>query len=256
MPYHIANSICSSNMQKNAYTEMYAQELTHGWYRGTREVLLAHLKKLKPQAKILDAGCGTGGTMLFLKQNHFTNVFGVDQSPLALAYSKKRGLKSLRRGSITRLPFPKASFDAVICLDVLYHAGVNPSRAISEFYRVLKPTGLIYLQEPAYNWLRSSHDIYIQTQHRFYRQELINLLRRQNFAVSKCTYLNTLLFPLQVIKRVKDKFFPSSHSDVQPLHPLVNQLLLQALRLEARLIKFINLPFGLSLVCVEKKTGL
>ena len=81
-------------------------------------------------------------------------------------------------------------------------------------------------------------------------------LRRQNFAVSKCTYLNTLLFPLQVIKRVKDKFFPSSHSDVQPLHPLVNQLLLQALRLEARLIKFINLPFGLSLVCVGKKTGL
>ena len=51
-------------MQKNAYTEMYAQELTHGWYRGTREVLLAHLKKLKPQAKILDAGCGTGGTIL------------------------------------------------------------------------------------------------------------------------------------------------------------------------------------------------
>ena len=47
-------------MQKNAYTEMYAQELTHGWYRGTREVLLAHLKKLKPQAKILDAGCGNG----------------------------------------------------------------------------------------------------------------------------------------------------------------------------------------------------
>jgi len=244
-------------MRKIAYCEMFDNELTHGWYLGTRNLLVSILKKYLPtNAKILDAGCGTGGTIVYLKKTGFSNIFGIDNSKLAISFCRQRKLTNIKSATVNHLPFKDQSFDAVICLDVLYHAGVNPSRAISEFYRVLKPTGLIYLQEPAYNWLRSSHDIYIQTQHRFYRQELINLLRRQNFAVSKCTYLNTLLFPLQVIKRVKDKFFPSSHSDVQPLHPLVNQLLLQALRLEARLIKFINLPFGLSLVCVGKKTGL
>lgn len=241
-------------MQKIAYREMYTHELTHGWYLGTREALVLCLnQQLKKTAKILDAGCGTGGTSMFLKKKRYTNVFGIEISPEALAYCKKRGIKNINLGSITKLPYLKESFDAVICMDVLYHQRVNPILAITEFNRVLKKGGLLYIQEPAYNWLKSNHDIYIETAQRFTRKQLSNLLQQHNFAIMMCTYFNTLLFPLQVVKRIKDKFFSYPHTDVQPLHPLVNWLLLTTLRLEARLIAFINLPFGLSLICVGKK---
>src|SRR3989344_9238426 len=181
-------------MKRIAYRQMYKNELTHGWYLGTRRHLVKTLKKYcRTNAKILDAGCGTGGTIKLLRKVGFKNIVGIDKSDIAIDYARKRNI-SVKKGDINKLPFEKNSFDVVICIDVLYHQGVNPSLTIKEFRRVLKKEGLLYLQEPAYDFLKSRHDIAIATSRRFTKNQIAKMMSMAGFKILKISYLNTLMF--------------------------------------------------------------
>ena len=243
-------------MKKIAYRQMYENEITHFWYITTRNLMIDFLKKsLREDAKILDAGCGTGGTMIYLEKVGFKNIVGVDESLEALKYCRKRNLKNIKLASVNKLPFKDESFDAVICLDVLYHKGVQSKKALSEFKRVLKPKGLVYLQEPAYNWLKSKHDKAIETENRFTKTSLFNLIKLTDLKVLKISYFNTLLLLPIFLKRLKDKFHPSKSksSDVYRLPKIINQTVLLIMMLESKLVKNFYLPWGLSIICIAKK---
>lgn len=243
-------------MKNIAYQQMYENEMSHAWYITTRRLMLGYLKRnLKKDAKILDAGCGTGGTIKYLANAGFKNVQGIDNSPEALKFCRKRGVRNVKPGSVNHLPFKNQTFDAVICLDVLYHKEVIPSKALAEFKQVLKTGGTLYLQEPAYNWLRSSHDLAIETSHRFSDCEIKEVLDKNNFEIVKFTHFNFLLFLPIVIKRLSQKIIKPKliETDIKHLTPAINLIILKVLNFESFLIKRINWPFGLSIICVAKK---
>src|SRR3989344_3996839 len=195
-------------MKPIAYKEMFENETSHAWYVTTRNLMVKNISKfLKKDAKILDAGCGTGGTIQFLKKAGFANVFGIDVNQSALRYCQKRGIKNIRMGNVNSLPFKKDSFDAVICLDVLYHKDINRDLVINNFNKVLKKGGILYLQEPAFNWLKSKHDVVIETNNRFTAEEIKKLIKRSGFKIIKLSYFNFLLSPLIIFKRILDKVF-------------------------------------------------
>lgn len=242
-------------MKNIAYKQMYESELTHGWYIGTRNHLIKTLKqKCATTSRILDAGAGTGGTIVLLKKAGFKNVIGIEKSDLAIKYSAKRGLK-ITKGDINKLPFKKDSFDVVVCLDVLYHQGVHPNLAIKEFQRVLKKGGLLYLQEPAYNFLKSRHDIAIATSRRFTKNQITKIVTMAGFKILKASYLNTLMFLPIAAKRLIDKFADKNDitSDVVSLSPFLNRLFSNSLKIESFLTSYLSLPFGLSIICLAKK---
>jgi len=244
-------------MKKIAYKEMFENEMIHGWYLGTREMMINTIIKYLPKkAKILDAGCGTGGTIKYLHKVGYKNITGIDISPEAIAFCKRRGLTKIKIGSVNNLRFNDRVFDAILCLDVLYHSGVNPKKATNEFCRVLKKGGLLYLQEPSYEWLKSNHDKAIQTRSRFTRRQLESYLQFSGFKVLKCSYFNTIFFLPMMLKRLLEKVIPQNNtSDVQPLPALANTLLAKTLHVEHKLLDNFNLPFGLSIVCVAQKTS-
>src|SRR4029078_12981412 len=94
------------------------------------------------EARILDAGCGTGGMMEVLRREHPAwQISGLDFSPRPTEHTRQRGLTEVTQGSVDALPYADASFDAVVSLDVLYFDGVDEGKAMSEFDRVLKPGG-------------------------------------------------------------------------------------------------------------------
>lgn len=243
-------------MKKIAYKEMFENERTHFWYQSTRKLMIDSLKKyLTNDAKILDAGCGTGGTIIYLQKAGFKNIVGVDISPEALKYCKMRKLANLKLASVNSLPFSKNSLDAVICLDVLYHQGVDVQRALFEFRRVLKSGGILYIQEPSYNWIKSKHDSVIETQNRYTISTITNLVKSANFKIIKRSYFNTILSLPIFLKRIKDKLLSSDgeFSDVYKLSPLINHAMLMVMSFEGILFKNLNLPFGLSVICIAKK---
>ncbi|MCS4089068.1 class I SAM-dependent methyltransferase [Rhizobium sp. BK176] len=94
-----------------------------------------------PRGDLLDVGCGTGYYLGRLR-DLFERASGVDLSEgmLAVARSGHPAL-DLRKGGAESLPFPDASFEAVICCRVLTHVR-DVDSAFAEIGRVLRPRGL------------------------------------------------------------------------------------------------------------------
>jgi SAM-dependent methyltransferase len=250
-------------MEREQYAIMARREERHWWYAGMRRVALAVLEaELNGQygLRVLDAGCGTGGTTVELRR--FGKVVGVDLAWEALEPARGRGLDRLARASIERLPFRNASFDAVTSFEVVYHLGVASDMcALEETRRVLKPGGLFLLRVPAHDWLRGEHDRLVHTRHRYTRDEVFRKLRRARFEVERLSWANTVLFPPAVAKRLLERSpfrVPGSASgdgepDLwQPPLPL-NLALERLVAIEAALIpRGVPLPFGLSILAVAR----
>jgi len=96
------------------------------------------------QARILDAGCGTGLVGLHLLKQGFEQVEGLDYSLQMLAKAKEKGVYTrLHQGDLTAtLELPEAHFDAVICVGTFTCGHVGPE-AFSELLRVTRPGGYI-----------------------------------------------------------------------------------------------------------------
>ena len=205
-------------MEPEQYQVMARRETRHWWYAGMRRVALAVLGSAlqdQPPVRILDAGCGTGGTTVELRR--FGSVVGIDLVWDALQPARSRGLTSLTRGSIEDLPFATASFDVVTSFEVIYHLGVgSDDDALRELRRVLKPAGLLLLRVPAHDWLRGEHDRLVHTRHRYSRTEVVDKLTAAGFAVERVSWANSLLFAPAVAKRLLERHNGHAEASSEP----------------------------------------
>lgn len=98
-----------------------------------------------PGAEVLDLGCA-GGFMSEAMAHRGARVTGIDPAADAVAaaraHAKGTGLSLCYDvGSGEALPYTDASFDAVVCVDVLEHVS-DLARVLVEAARVLRPGGL------------------------------------------------------------------------------------------------------------------
>ena len=97
---------------------------------------------------ILDVGCGSGNTLMFLRERGYTEkMVGIDISEgimkKGIDLSEKYAL-AFQQATAEDLPFDENAFDVVIARHVLYHVD-DISLAIQEIHRVLKPTGVFII---------------------------------------------------------------------------------------------------------------
>jgi len=241
------------------YQTLRDNEDSHWWYRVLHQQVTTVLSQRTASfASLLDAGCGTGGMLAHLIQRFpDLNPIGIDESPLALDHCRTRGLASIQQASLHLLPFPSASFDAVLCLDVLYHQNVNPPSALVEITRVLKPGGLLILNLPAFSCLAGSHDHSVSGARRFDRSLTRSLLRQNNLRTLQSHYWTAwLFFPLllwRTFTRLSLQSDSPARSDLRPLPPKLNPCLAHHARQDAALCRRWHLPFGSSLFVVASK---
>jgi SAM-dependent methyltransferase len=184
----------------------------------------------------------------------YGDVIGLDLSPHAVKLSRRRGHPNVMRGSVMALPFSSESLDMVTSFDILYFAGVDDDIALQETVRVLVPGGKLILRVPAFEWLRGIHDQEVSTGHRYTLKELAEKMARNGLEVLFIHYVNTILFPLIVLKRLGEKLLPpQKNSDIAiSLGPL-DTLFRACLTLESRFMTRISVPFGISILAVGKK---
>lgn len=91
--------------------------------------------------RLLDVGCGTGHHLAELRARGFDGA-GVDGSAdmLEQAAAVNPGVE-LRLADVEHLPFADASFDIVVCIEVLRYLP-SPAACLREMARVLRPGGI------------------------------------------------------------------------------------------------------------------
>lgn len=248
-------------MEVYEYATMAALEDSFWWYRGIHGAIADMLRAagVGAQARILDAGCGTGGNMRVMRRELKLEPYGFDLSPEARRFWVERKLVRSAVASINEMPYPANSFDAVVSIDVLENEFVDQDKAMVELRRVTRPGGVLLMLLPAYRWLLSEeHHRAVHTTRRYLRSEVAAMLRGSGFEIVRSTYLCTLLFPAVAAFRLlqrKPTAAQPPRSDLKPLPTPINEALTAVMRLERVLLRGFDLPFGSSILVLGRKTG-
>lgn len=248
-------------MNQFEYQNIFDNENSHFYYIGINKEILSLVDKYfqqykeKKEIKILDAGCGTG--LLTKKLEKYGNVIGVDIDLNAIKFAKRR-ISNIIQASIDKLPFENDAFDIIISTDVLYHQNVNEEKSLKEFYRVLKPNGLLIIKLPAFNFLKGRHDLFVHGERRYTAESLSYMIHKQGFEQIKSTYLASFLFFPALFKRTIERWsgldINKAKSDFKIPPRLINKILIILFRIENFVLKYINIPLGLSVFSISKKT--
>jgi ubiquinone/menaquinone biosynthesis C-methylase UbiE len=109
--------------------------------------LLEYLE-LRDGARVLDCGCGMGFYLMVMQSLWSLELVGLDDDSERLRWADEHGLQAeLVHGDAQQLPFPDASFDAVLMSEVLEHLP-DDARALAEALRVLRPGGVLAVSVP------------------------------------------------------------------------------------------------------------
>jgi SAM-dependent methyltransferase len=243
--------------QRKDFRISTALEDAHWWYLAVYDLVGRMLQPLRTAGDllVLDAGCGSGGLVRSLQKS--SRTVGVDIDRDALAAGRRAGTEHLAQASVEALPFRDGLFDAVVSVDVLCHELCDDAAALREILRVLKPGGRLLLNLPAYNWLMGPHDKAVGNRRRYARRDVEDLLTVAGFRIEHLAYRNNLLFPIACLRRLAQKALLRSKEryDVTALPGWLNGLLFGVIGLETRLLKWWNLPFGLSVFAVAQRPG-
>src|SRR3989344_1110000 len=108
---------------------------------------------LPHNSMLLDAGSGEGNVAIYLAEKYGFNIRGVDLLGFAVKRAEEKSKRlnlqnkvEFHAGDYTKLNFPNKTFDGVYTMETLVHVP-DYKKALSEFYRILKPGGRLALFE-------------------------------------------------------------------------------------------------------------
>jgi ubiquinone/menaquinone biosynthesis C-methylase UbiE len=137
------------------FVAMLTDALPHvhpGGEKATQTML--EMLPLESIERILDAGCGPGGTACYIAQKYAIRVFGVDIAEAMIEKAQRRAQRmgvvdrvDFRVANLHNLPFEDEFFDGVLLESVLTPLPGDKEQALIELRRVVKPGGWIAANE-------------------------------------------------------------------------------------------------------------
>ncbi|HEV7473010.1 MAG TPA: methyltransferase domain-containing protein [Pyrinomonadaceae bacterium] len=251
-------------MQQHTYAIMRRVEESHWWFVGRRQIIrsflervVQKLRKLKTDRgdetgiKILDVGCGTGANLELLAQ--FGEAEGVDVSSEALSFCHERGLVKVKQGAAEALPYADSSFDLVTGLDVVEHLD-DDLAGLREMRRILTRDGRALVFVPAFMFLWGVQDDISNHRRRYTLPGLKRVLREAGFEIERASYANISFFTPILLGRLfmrATRLRPESENNITI--GFLNGALGKFLGAESAVLRYLNFPFGVSIICVARR---
>ena len=243
-------------MMEHTYPILFSVEQSHWWHIGRRKILEGFVADICSRVndrrpRILDVGCGTGANLIMLSK--YGDAEGVDVSEDALAFCRERGLDKVRLGAGEELPHEAGTFDLVTAFDVVEHMD-DDLAGLKEMHRVLRPGGRVLLFVPTFMFLWGLQDDVSNHRRRYRLSELRRVLEQAGFEIERTTYANiTFFFPILLVRKLMRLTGIKSESENNINVPALNGILGRVLGAESSILRLMNLPFGVSGLCVAKK---
>jgi ubiquinone/menaquinone biosynthesis C-methylase UbiE len=246
-------------MKQYEYRRNYELEQEYWWFVGLRKIITALLDfsgGVSREMRVLDVGCGTGALLNELRERA-DYVVGVDLSSEALDFCRLRGHENLAKADGASLPFKDEEFDIVTAIGVIEHIS-DDKRFLSELQRVLKGRGRLILMTSSFPFLWTQADVANEHKRRYYLRDLEKEVHKHGFSTIRFSHFNFLLFPALAAMLIGHRLIKGLNSPKPerflPMPPAaVNRLLTLVLVLEANLIKWLRLPWGVSMIGVFRK---
>lgn len=210
-----------------------------------------YFQKAGTMDRILEIGCCAGKFLGKLK-GRAHHLYGLDMSHSALKRCRDRSpfIHTVRADGL-RLPYAPESFDMVIMQDVLEHIP-DDEGTLRMLHEVSKPEALCFICVPAYMFLYGHHDELFGHVRRYTRRELTTKLRANGFDILRATYFQSpFLAPLYVKRRFGKKDGDDFLVPPKPVNAAFDALL----KCEALPMRFMNIPFGPTLMCMARRSG-
>lgn len=242
-------------MMEHTYPILYEVEQSHWWYIGRRRIIAGFVEEICRQVtdrrpRILDVGCGTGANLLML--SNYGQAEGVDISEDALAFCRARGLEKVRLGAGEELPYEDATFDLVTAFDVVEHMD-DDLAGLKEMRRVLRPGGRVLLFVPTFMFLWGLQDEVSNHRRRYRLPGLRRVLEQSGFEIERTTYANiTFFMPILLVRKLMRLTGIKTATENSINVPALNGVLGKILGAESTILRYINLPFGVSGLCVAR----
>jgi SAM-dependent methyltransferase len=255
-------------MQEHYYLNLNEVEKKHWYFAARRQCIkdlicryiLSEVKE--PHLKILDAGCGTGGTTDFLSR--FGDITALELSETAINLLKINYPQlNVIKGSIENMDnlLSGENFDLVTALGVLYHKEIkNPLHALKNINHKLKIGGWLIWHEAAYPFLKRKHDELSQGARRFLPGEMENLLAESGFQIYFASHVGSFIFPfafiLALLSKIKsaDTLTGGESIDRKVPPKYLNAMLYGISRLEMKYaLNVFPVPIGVSYFIMAKK---
>lgn len=236
------------------YEDKYLKISENNWWFVSRNDLIVRLVNKyssDKNVKILEIGCAQGYLIERLRDIGYKNASGVDVDKGLINKAKAKGLNVLCM-DIMNNNFDDESFDLIICSDIMEHIK-DEYKFVSEVKRILKRNGVAFVFVPAFMFLWSYHDEINRHYKRYKASDLKKLFSENGFEIEKLSYWNMSFFIPALVSRFIKRLFNIKKDEFYGFPEFINSIISFILKIENRLVEFINLPFGVSVFAVVRK---
>lgn len=243
-----------SGFDPKVFDELARLEEGHFWFVSRNQLIVGLVNKFFPTARrFLEIGCGTGFVLRALAgARNWERLAGSELHPAGLTYARKR-LPEVELVQMDARDIPAVgAFDLTGAFDVIEH--IAEDEAVLRGLRAATATGGgTIVAVPQHPWLWSRADEIAHHQRRYRRGELEEKFSRNGFEVLFSSSFTALLLPLMAASRLR----PDKRSDEDvyefEVNPIVNRVLLEALRAEVRMtLAGVRWPAGGSRIVVGR----
>ena len=216
----------------------------HWYYASKARAMSADLPR-RTYTNMLDIGAGSGFfSKWMLTRDRADSAICVDPNYPADREETVNGKPLSFRRSISHV-----DADLVLAMDVLEH--VDDDAELLRTYVDLAPRAVFFISVPAFEFLWSGHDDFLEHRRRYTAERLRTLVEGAGLRPQSLHYYFGTIFPVAAAVRLASRR-SEPKSDLRPASPLVNSVLKTALGMETAIMKY-NKIAGLSVFCTCSK---
>ncbi len=222
----------------------------HWYYRSKINAVQKYIGNI-PTRQILDIGAGSGFfSKQLLRRTNAEKAIGIDTS-----YRTERDEIFASKSIQFRKWYESTNADLVLLMDVLEHVDDDIGFLKEQVSKV--PSGTYFLMTaPAFTFLWSEHDEFLEHKRRYTLRQLEILVREAGLSIERGSYYFGFIFPLAAVVRLLGKWKKSADnvpkSDLKQYSRLTNAVLSFICWLELPLLPYNRLA-GLSAFCLARK---